>query len=169
LLAHCKQEPQNIFDAVKMLRENTWAKFDETFEIAVNLGVDPRKPNQSIRGVAKLPHGVGKTIRVAVFARDAKANEALAAGADVVGAEDLAEKVAAGQIDFDRCIATPDMMPVVGKLGKILGPRGLMPNPKVGTVTADVVNAIKVRTRHSAAMHSCISVGHDSNVHCFGA
>ena len=104
---------------MKTLRQHTWAAFDETFEIAVNLGVDPRKPNQTIRGMAKLPHGVGKAVRVAVFAKDAKASEATAAGADIVGAEDLAEKVAAGTIEFDRCIATPDMMPVVGKLGKV--------------------------------------------------
>ncbi len=130
-------------EAVKMLKERPHAKFDETVELAMNLNIDPRKADQSVRGVISLPHGTGKTMRVAVFARGDKAEAAKTAGADIVGAEDLAEKVQAGQIDFDRCIATPDMMAVVGRLGKVLGPRGLMPNPKLGTVTADVVQAVK--------------------------
>ena len=130
-------------EAVKMLKERPHAKFDETVELAMNLNIDPRKADQSVRGVISLPHGTGKAMRVAVFARGDKAEAAKTAGADVVGAEDLAEKVQAGQIDFDRCIATPDMMAVVGRLGKVLGPRGLMPNPKLGTVTADVVQAVK--------------------------
>src|SRR5205809_267738 len=119
------------------------AQFDETVEIAMNLGVDPKHSDQMVRGVVTLPNGTGRTLRVGVFARGPKAEEAKAAGADVVGAEDLVEKVNAGQIDFDRCIATPDLMPLVGRLGKVLGPRGLMPNPKVGTVTMDVTNAVK--------------------------
>ncbi|MEZ5789024.1 MAG: 50S ribosomal protein L1 [Xanthobacteraceae bacterium] len=130
-------------EAVKLIKERAKAKFDETIEIAMNLGVDPRHADQMVRGVVSLPNGTGRTQRVAVFARGAKAEEAKAAGADVVGAEDLVEKVQGGNIDFDRCIATPDLMPLVGRLGKILGPRGLMPNPKVGTVTMDVTNAIK--------------------------
>jgi large subunit ribosomal protein L1 len=130
-------------DAVKMIKERAKAKFDETIEVAMNLGVDPRHADQMVRGVVNLPNGSGRTQRVAVFARGPKAEEAKAAGADIVGAEDLVEKVNAGQIDFDRCIATPDMMPLVGRLGKVLGPRGLMPNPKVGTVTADVSNAVR--------------------------
>jgi large subunit ribosomal protein L1 len=130
-------------EAVKLVKERATAKFDETIEIAMNLGVDPKHADQMVRGVVNLPNGTGRTLRVAVFARGAKADEARAAGADVVGAEDLAEKINAGQIDFDRCIATPDLMPLVGRLGKILGPRGLMPNPKVGTVTMDVANAVK--------------------------
>ena len=130
-------------DAVKMIKERATAKFDETIEIAMNLGVDPRHADQMVRGVVSLPNGTGKSVRVAVFAKGPKADEAKAAGADVVGAEDLAEKVQAGQIDFDRCIATPDMMGVVGRLGRILGPRGLMPNPKLGTVTQDVAAAVK--------------------------
>ena len=130
-------------DAVQMIKERAKAKFDETIEVAMNLGVDPRHADQMVRGVVNLPNGSGRTQRVAVFARGPKAEEAKAAGADIVGAEDLVEKVNAGQIDFDRCIATPDMMPLVGRLGKILGPRGLMPNPKVGTVTADVSNAVR--------------------------
>lgn len=132
-----------VSDAVKMVKERAKAKFDETVEVAINLGVDPRHADQMVRGVVNLPAGTGRTVRVAVFARDAKAEEAKAAGADIVGAEDLAEKIQKGDIDFDRCIATPDMMPVVGRLGKILGPRGMMPNPRVGTVTADVAEAIK--------------------------
>ncbi len=133
----------SIDDAVKLIKERSNAKFDETIEIAMNLGVDPRHSDQMVRGVVNLPNGSGRTQRVAVFARGAKADEAKAAGADVVGAEDLVEKVNAGQIDFDRCIATPDLMPLVGRLGKVLGPRGLMPNPKVGTVTMDVTGAVK--------------------------
>ena len=130
-------------EAVKMVKERAKAKFDETIEIAMNLGVDPKHADQMVRGVVNLPNGTGRTLRVAVFARGAKADEAKAAGADVVGAEDLVEKVQNGNIDFDRCIATPDMMPLVGRLGKVLGPRGMMPNPKIGTVTMDVASAIK--------------------------
>jgi large subunit ribosomal protein L1 len=130
-------------DAVKLVKERAKAKFDETIEIAMNLGVDPRHADQMVRGVCNLPNGSGRDVRVAVFARGAKADEARAAGADVVGAEDLVETVQGGTIDFDRCIATPDMMPLVGRLGKVLGPRGLMPNPKVGTVTTDVAGAVK--------------------------
>jgi len=130
-------------EAVKLVKERAKAKFDETVEIAMNLGVDPRHADQMVRGVCQLPNGSGRTVRVAVFARAAKADEAKAAGADIVGAEDLVEKINAGQIDFDRCIATPDLMPLVGRLGKVLGPRGLMPNPKVGTVTADVTTAVR--------------------------
>ncbi|WP_138934571.1 50S ribosomal protein L1 [Roseovarius arcticus] len=133
----------SIEEAVKLVKDNAKAKFDETIEIAVNLGVDPRHADQMVRGVIGLPNGTGKTVRVAVFARGAKAEEAEAAGADIVGAEDLMEIVQGGKIDFDRCIATPDMMPVVGRLGKVLGPRNLMPNPKVGTVTMDVAQAVK--------------------------
>jgi large subunit ribosomal protein L1 len=130
-------------EAVKMVKERAKAKFDETVEVAMNLGVDPRHADQMVRGVVNLPNGTGKTVRVAVFAKDAKAEEARKAGADVVGAEDLVAEVQAGKLDFDRVIATPDMMPLVGRLGKILGPRNLMPNPKVGTVTPDVAGAIK--------------------------
>jgi large subunit ribosomal protein L1 len=130
-------------EAVQLIKDRAKAKFDETIEVAMNLGVDPRHADQMVRGVVNLPNGSGRTQRVAVFARGAKAEEAKAAGADIVGAEDLVEKVNAGQIDFDRCIATPDLMPLVGRLGKVLGPRGLMPNPKVGTVTADVTNAVR--------------------------
>jgi len=132
-----------IEEAVKLVKSRATAKFDETIEIAINLGVDPRHADQMVRGVVALPNGTGRNQRVAVFAKGAKAEEAKAAGADVVGAEDLAEQVAKGDIDFDRCIATPDMMGVVGRLGKVLGPRGLMPNPKVGTVTMDVAAAVK--------------------------
>jgi large subunit ribosomal protein L1 len=133
----------SLDEAVKMLKARANAKFDETVEVAMNLGVDPRHSDQMVRGVVTLPNGSGRTQRVAVFARGAKADEAKAAGADVVGAEELVEKVNGGTIDFDRCIATPDMMPLVGRLGKVLGPRGLMPNPKVGTVTMDVATAVK--------------------------
>jgi large subunit ribosomal protein L1 len=132
-----------IEEAVKLVKSRATAKFDETIEIAINLGVDPRHADQMVRGVVTLPNGTGRNQRVAVFAKGAKAEEAKAAGADVVGADDLAEKVSKGEIDFDRCIATPDMMGVVGRLGKVLGPRGLMPNPKVGTVTMDVAGAVK--------------------------
>jgi large subunit ribosomal protein L1 len=130
-------------EAVKMIKERAVAKFDETIEVAMNLGVDPRHADQMVRGVVNLPNGSGRSVRVGVFARGAKADEAKAAGADVVGAEDLVEKVQAGNIDFDRCIATPDLMPLVGRLGKVLGPRGMMPNPKVGTVTMDVTTAVR--------------------------
>lgn len=130
-------------DAVKLVKDRATAKFDETIEVSLNLGVDPRHADQMVRGVCQLPNGSGRTVRVAVFARGAKADEAKAAGADVVGAEDLLEIVQGGTIDFDRCIATPDLMPLVGRLGKVLGPRGLMPNPKVGTVTMDVKGAVE--------------------------
>lgn len=130
-------------EAVKMIKERAKAKFDETIEVAINLNVDARKADQNIRGVVQLPNGTGKTYRVAVFAKGPKAEEAKVAGADIVGAEDLMEKIQAGQIDFDRCIATPDMMGLVGRVGKILGPRGIMPNPKLGTVTMDVADAVK--------------------------
>ena len=131
-----------IEDAVKLIKGAASAKFDETLEIAMNLGVDPRHADQMVRGVVTLPNGTGKNVRVAVFARGLKADEAKAAGADIVGAEDLMETIQSGKIEFDRCIATPDMMPLVGRLGKILGPRNLMPNPKVGTVTMDVKGAV---------------------------
>ena len=130
-------------EAVKIVKANAKAKFDETIEVAMNLGIDPRHADQAVRGMIELPNGTGKSVRVAVFARGAKADEAKAAGADVVGAEDLAEKINAGEMNFERCIATPDMMGVVGRLGKVLGPRGLMPNPKLGTVTQDVTAAVK--------------------------
>ncbi len=130
-------------EAIAMIRKGATAKFDETVEVAMNLGVDPRHADQMVRGVCQLPNGSGRTVRVAVFAKGDKADEAKAAGADIVGAEDLVEIVQKGTIDFDRCIATPDMMPLVGRLGKVLGPRGLMPNPKVGTVTPDVATAVK--------------------------
>jgi large subunit ribosomal protein L1 len=132
-----------LAEAVKLVKENAKAKFDETIEVSMNLGVDPRHADQNVRGVIDLPNGTGKTIRVGVFAKGEKADEAKAAGADVVGADDLAELVQKGEIEFDRCIATPDMMPVVGRLGKILGPRGMMPNPKLGSVTQDVAQAIQ--------------------------
>jgi large subunit ribosomal protein L1 len=138
-----REKLYKLADAVKMVKERAKAKFDETIGIAINLGVDPRHADQMVRGVVTLPNGTGRTLRVGVFARGAKAEEAKAAGADVVGAEDLVEKVQGGTIDFDRCIATPDMMPLVGRLGKVLGPRGLMPNPKIGTVTMDVATAVK--------------------------
>ncbi len=131
-----------LTEAVKMVKERAKSKFDETIEVAMNLGVDPRHADQMVRGVVNLPNGSGRSVRVAVFARGAKADEAKAAGADVVGAEDLVEKVQGGNIDFDRVVATPDLMPLVGRLGKVLGPRGLMPNPKVGTVTMDIAGAV---------------------------
>lgn len=133
----------SLEEAVKTIKERATAKFDETIEVAINLNVDPRKADQNLRGVVQLPHGTGKTYRVAVFAKGPKAEEALKAGADIVGAEDLMEKIQAGDMPFDRCIATPDMMGLVGRVGKILGPRGLMPNPKLGTVTMDVAEAVK--------------------------
>ncbi|MCZ6483856.1 MAG: 50S ribosomal protein L1 [Alphaproteobacteria bacterium] len=133
----------DVAEAVKMVKEQAQAKFDETVEISVNLGIDPRHADQMVRGVVTLPNGTGKSVRVAVFAKGDKAQEAADAGADLVGAEDLAEKVKKGEIDFDRCIATPDMMGVVGRLGKILGPRGLMPNPKLGTVTAEIAKTVQ--------------------------
>ncbi|HEV7275047.1 MAG TPA: 50S ribosomal protein L1 [Devosiaceae bacterium] len=133
----------DLGEALSLVKARATAKFDETVEVAFNLGVDPRHADQMVRGVVNLPNGTGKTVRVAVFAKDAKADEARAAGADVVGAEDLVEQVQAGNINFDRVIATPDMMPLVGRLGKVLGPRNLMPNPKVGTVTPDVAGAVK--------------------------
>lgn len=132
-----------IEEAVKLVKNGATSKFDETIEVAMNLGVDPRHADQMVRGVVELPNGSGRNVRVAVFAKDAKADEAKAAGADIVGAEDLMETVQKGEINFDRCIATPDMMPLVGRLGKILGPRNMMPNPKVGTVTLDVAAAVK--------------------------
>jgi len=133
----------SVEEAVKLIKANAKTKFDETVEIAVVLGVDPRHADQMVRGVVGLPNGTGKNMRVAVFARNEKADEATAAGADIVGAEDLMETIQSGKIEFDRCIATPDMMPIVGRLGKILGPRNLMPNPRVGTVTMDVAEAVK--------------------------
>jgi len=133
----------SVENAVKFIKDNAKVKFDETIEIAMNLGIDPRHSDQQVRGVVQLPHGTGKSMRVAVFAKDAKAEDAKKAGADIVGAEDLAEKIQAGEIEFDRCIATPDMMAVVGRLGKVLGPKGLMPNPKLGTVTQDVATAVQ--------------------------
>lgn len=141
--AFAGKEDLTVEEAVSLIKSNANAKFDETIEIAMNLGIDPRHADQMVRGVVGLPNGTGKDVRVAVFARGPKAEEATAAGADVVGAEDLMETVQGGKIDFDRCIATPDMMPVVGRLGKVLGPRNLMPNPKVGTVTMDVAAAVK--------------------------
>ena len=132
-----------ISEAVGLVKDRASAKFDETIEVAMNLGVDPRHADQMVRGVVNLPNGTGRSVRVAVFARGDKADEAKAAGADVVGAEELVEVVQGGTIDFDRCIATPDMMPLVGRLGKVLGPRGMMPNPKVGTVTPDVASAVR--------------------------
>jgi len=138
-----RKKKYTITDAIALVKDRATAKFDETIDIAVNLGVDPRHADQMVRGVINLPNGTGKNVRVAVFARDAKADEAKAAGADIVGADELAQEVLAGKIDFDRCIASPDMMPLVGRLGKVLGPRNLMPNPKVGTVTPDVAAAVK--------------------------
>src|SRR3954454_16262842 len=137
-----KSKAYALADAITLIKSIAKAKFDETIEMSMNLGIDPRHADQMVRGLTSLPNGTGKTVRVGVFARGPKAEEALAAGADVVGAEDLAEKVQAGEINFDRCIATPDMMGVVGRLGKVLGPRGLMPNPRLGTVTMDVKGAV---------------------------
>ena len=153
-----------VEEAVALVKNSASAKFDETVEIAVNLGVDPRHADQMVRGVVGLPNGTGKTVRVAVFARGPKAEEAQAAGADIVGAEDLMETVQGGTIEFDRCIATPDMMPIVGRLGKVLGPRNLMPNPKVGTVTPDVATAVqnaksgqaRFRTDKAGIVHASI-------------
>ena len=141
--AFAGKEDLSVEEAVALVKANASAKFDETVEIAMNLGVDPRHADQMVRGSVTLPNGTGKSVRVAVFARGAKADEAKAAGADIVGAEDLMETVQGGKIEFDRCIATPDMMPIVGRLGKVLGPRNLMPNPKVGTVTMDVKEAVE--------------------------
>jgi large subunit ribosomal protein L1 len=141
--AFAGKEEISVEEAVALIKANAKAKFDETVEISMNLGVDPRHADQMVRGVVGLPNGTGKDVRVAVFARGPKADEASAAGADIVGAEDLMETIQSGKIEFDRCIATPDMMPIVGRLGKILGPRNLMPNPKVGTVTMDVADAVK--------------------------
>ena len=138
-----KMIPQNVAEAIRLIIGNKKTKFDETIEISMNLGVDPRHADQMARGVVALPNGTGKSVRVAVFTKEDKADEAKAAGADLVGAEDLAEEIQNGKIDFDRCIATPDMMAVVGKLGKVLGPKGLMPNPKLGTVTPNIADAIK--------------------------
>ena len=138
-----RNKSYELREAVRLIKDNAKAKFDETIEIAINLGVDPKQSDQNVRGIITLPHGTGKSLRVAVFAKGAKADEAKAAGAELVGGDDLAEKINKGEMNFDRCIATPDMMGVVGKLGKVLGPRGLMPNPKLGTVTMDVVSAIK--------------------------
>ncbi|MGB0718167.1 MAG: 50S ribosomal protein L1 [Alphaproteobacteria bacterium] len=137
------KENLSIEEAVSLVKENAKAKFDETIEISMNLGIDPRHADQNVRGAVNLPHGTGKSVRVAVFARDAKAEEAKEAGADIVGAEDLMETIQAGEINFERLIATPDMMPLVGRLGKVLGPKGLMPNPKVGTVTPNPGQAVK--------------------------
>ena len=138
-----REKAYSLEEAMKLVKSNAKAKFDETVEIAMNLGIDPRHADQMVRGVVGLPNGTGKTVRVGVFARGAKAEEALAAGADVVGADDLAAAVQEGKIEFERCIATPDMMGLVGRLGKVLGPRGLMPNPKLGTVTMDVKGAVQ--------------------------
>ncbi len=138
-----KEAMHSVSDAVKIVKGNAKAKFDETIEVAVNLGVDPRHADQMVRGVCNLPNGTGRSVRVAVFAKDAKADEAKAAGADIVGAEDLMEQIQAGDMPFEKVIATPDMMPLVGRLGKVLGPKGMMPNPKVGTVTMDVAKAVK--------------------------
>lgn len=138
-----RNKAYGLGEALSVLKERASAKFDETIEVAMNLGVDPRHADQMVRGVVNLPNGTGRSVRVAVFARGDKADEAKAAGADIVGAEDLVEAVQKGEINFDRCIATPDLMPLVGRLGKVLGPRGLMPNPKVGTVTPDVAGAVK--------------------------
>ena len=140
-----RNKPVKLAEAIKLVKSRASAKFDETIEVAINLGIDPKQTDQNVRGTANMPSGTGKPVRVAVFARDAKAKEAQAAGADLVGAQDLADKITAGEMNFDRVIATPDMMAVVGKLGKVLGPRGLMPNPKLGTVTMDVTAAVKAQ------------------------
>lgn len=140
---HDTEKEYELVDAVKEVKANATAKFDETIEISMNLGIDPRHADQSVRGMIQLPNGTGKSVRVAVFAKGPKADEAKEAGADIVGDDELAEKIQAGEIDFERCIATPDMMPLVGRLGQILGPRGMMPNPKLGTVTMDVGEAVK--------------------------
>ena len=139
-----KNQAYSLKDAISIVKENATAKFDETIDLAINLGVDPKHADQMIRGVCQLPHGNGKTVRVAVFAKDAKADEAKAAGADIVGAENLVDSFLAGKIDFDRCIATPDMMGLAGRVARVLGPKGLMPNPKLGTVTMDVATAVKM-------------------------
>ncbi len=138
-----RDKSYSLDEAIKLLKDRATAKFDETIEVSMNLGVDPRHADQMVRGVVNLPNGTGRTVRVAVFAKDAKADEAREAGADIVGADDLVATVQKGEINFDRCIATPDMMPLVGRLGKVLGPRGMMPNPKVGTVTNDIAAAVK--------------------------
>jgi large subunit ribosomal protein L1 len=138
-----RNKSYDLKDAVRLIKDSAKAKFDETIEIAINLGIDPKQSDQNVRGIITLPHGTGKSLRVAVFAKGAKADEAKAAGAELVGGDDLAEKINKGEMNFDRCIATPDMMGVVGKLGKVLGPRGLMPNPKLGSVTMDVTGAVK--------------------------
>jgi len=159
-----KKADHSVDEAVKIIRENSKTKFDETVEIAINLGVDPRHADQMVRGVCNLPNGTGRSIRVAVFAKDAKADEAKAAGADVVGTDDLAAQIQAGDMPFERVIATPDMMPLVGRLGKVLGPKGMMPNPKVGTVTMDVAKAVsdakggavEFRTEKTGIIHAGI-------------
>ena len=138
-----KDQAYGLKDAVKIVKENATAKFDETIDVAINLGVDPKYADQMVRGVCSLPHGNGKTVRVAVLAQGEKADEAKAAGADIVGAENLIDSILSGKVDFDRCIATPDMMGLAGKVARVLGPKGLMPNPKLGTVTMDVTNAVK--------------------------
>ena len=149
-----KTKAYALDEAIKLVKSNAKAKFDETVEVSLNLGIDPRHADQMVRGLVGLPNGTGKVLRVGVFARGPKAQEALDAGADVVGADDLAEKVQAGDIQFDRCIATPDMMALVGRLGKILGPRGLMPNPRIGTVTMDVKGAVKFRAEKAGIIHA---------------
>ena len=138
-----KNQVYSLKDAIKVVKENATAKFDETIDLAINLGVDPKHADQMIRGVCQLPHGNGKTVRVAVFAQGEKADEAKAAGADIVGAENLVDSIMSGKIEFERCIATPDMMGMAGRVARVLGPKGLMPNPKLGTVTADVATAVK--------------------------
>ncbi len=165
------QKIYGVDDAIALAKQNATAKFDETIEVALNLGVDPRHADQMVRGVVTLPAGTGKTVRVAVFARGGKADEARAAGADVVGAEDLMETIQGGTIDFDRVIATPDMMGIVGRLGKVLGPKGLMPNPKLGTVTPNVTEAVKAakggqvefRVEKAGIIHSGIGKASFSN------